>query len=217
MNAPAHNLARAQCYHSLSRLLASPSGEAAEHWQAYEQAIEGLSVASDNLPFDYTKASSLESSFNSDPNALEQLFASYGALFEVGDKGPPLAIREELSPGANPASKEEVARFYEHFGYTLGEAYAWQPDHLSVLMEFMYFLAWHESQATDAKLVGSLRAAQNDFAKRHLADWIPALANNVSVRDDAALLLILALENAAEFTTADIKWLAVTTLSETEA
>ena len=113
-------------------------------------------------------------------------------------------------PGANAAAKEEVARFYEHFGYELGEAYAWRPDHLSVLLEFMHFLAWHEAQplsADDAGLAAGLRAAQRDFAQRHLAWWLPPLAAAVATRQDGSPPVAAALAFAADFIAADLEWL----------
>jgi TorA maturation chaperone TorD len=204
-------LARAEMYSGLSRLLASPEQAAAKAWLDHVAIVERLLIADEALSmegsriaelFALSQAANLEHSAE-DIAAL--VGASYGALFEVGDRGPPLAIREELAPGANAAAKEEVARFYEHFGYRLGDDYAWRPDHLSVLMEFMHFLSWHESQSADAALIAGLRAAQRDFCQRHLAWWVGDLADNVATRSDAHPLLQASLRATKDFIAVELQ------------
>lgn len=63
---------------------------------------------------------------------------------------------------------EELMRFYAFFG--LGrEERAEMPDHLSVELEFMHFLAHLESRSADEpQALGSLARAQRDFLQRHL-------------------------------------------------
>ena len=220
-------LARARIYGVLAPLMASPEEAVATGWQDPAAAVEELVAALEDAPFDLPETSGA---------ALAQLAAAahagsaaalaadvaraHGALFEVGDRGPPLALREELAPGANAAAKEEVARFYEHFGYELGDGYAWRPDHLSPMLEFMHFLAWHEAQppSTDADdgvdggdididLAAGLRAAQRDFAARHLVRWLPTVAAAVAAREDGSPLIAGTLALAADFITADLDWL----------
>jgi len=217
-------LARARIYGVLAPLMASPEEAVATGWQDPAAAVEELVAALEDAPFDLPETSGA---------ALAQLAAAahagsadalaadvaraHGALFEVGDRGPPLALREELAPGANAAAKEEVARFYEHFGYELGDSYAWRPDHLSPMLEFMHFLAWHEAQppSTDADdggdididLAAGLRAAQRDFAARHLVRWLPTVAAAVAAREDGSPLIAGTLALAADFITADLDWL----------
>jgi TorA maturation chaperone TorD len=204
-------LARAEMYSGLSRLLASPEQAIAKAWLDHVAIVERLLIADEALStedsriaelFALSQAADLEHSAE-DVAAL--VGASYGALFEVGDRGPPLAIREELAPGANAAAKEEVARFYEHFGYRLGDDYAWRPDHLSVLLEFMHFLSWHESQSGDAALIAGLRSAQRDFCQRHLAWWVGDLANSVAARSDAHPLLQASLRATKDFIAVELQ------------
>jgi len=204
-------LARAELYSGLSRLLASPEQAVARAWLDHVAIVERLLIADEALSmegsriaelFALSQAADLEHSAE-DVAAL--VGASYGALVEVGDRGPPLAIREELAPNANAAAKEEVARFYEHFGYRLGEDYAWRPDHLSVLMEFMHFLSWHESQSSDAALIAGLRAAQRDFCQRHLAWWVGDLADSVAARNDAHPLLQASLQATKDFIAVELQ------------
>ncbi|MGA1424067.1 MAG: TorD/DmsD family molecular chaperone [Steroidobacteraceae bacterium] len=204
-------MARAEMYAGLSRLFASPEQAIATAWLDHVTIIERLLMADEALStegnriaelFALSQTADLEESAES---TAASVGASYGALFEVGDRGPPLAIREELAPGANAAAKEEVARFYEHFGYRLGDDYAWRPDHLSVLLEFMHFLTWHESQNTDTALVQGLRAAQRDFCQRHLAWWVGDLADLVGSRDDAHPLLQASLRATKDFIAVELQ------------
>ncbi len=204
-------MARAEMYAGLSRLLASPEQAIATAWLDHVTIVERLLMADEALStegnriaelFALSQAADLEESAES---IAASVGASYGALFEVGDRGPPLAIREELAPGANAAAKEEVARFYEHFGYRLGDDYAWRPDHLSVLLELMHFLSWHESQSTDVALVQGLRAAQRDFCQRHLAWWVGGLADQVATRSEAHPLLQASLRATKDFIAVELQ------------
>lgn len=224
-------LARARIYGVLAPLMASPEEAVATGWQDPAAAVEELAAALEDAPFDLPETSDatlaqLAAAARAAPAAVlaADVARAHGALFEVGDRGPPLALREELAPGANAAAKEEVARFYEHFGYELGDGYAWRPDHLSPMLEFMHFLAWHEAQppSTDADdgargddgdgdidvaLAVGLRAAQRDFAARHLVRWLPTVAAAVAAREDGSPLIAGTLTLAADLIAADLDWL----------
>ena len=222
-------LARARIYGVLAPLMASPEEAVATGWQDPAAAVEELAAALEDAPFDLPETSDatlaqLAAAARAAPSAVlaADVARAHGALFEVGDRGPPLALREELAPGANAAAKEEVARFYEHFGYELGDGYAWRPDHLSPMLEFMHFLAWHEAQppSTDADdgardddgdidvaLAAGLRAAQRDFAARHLVRWLPTVATAVAAREDGSPLIAGTLTLAADLIAADLDWL----------
>lgn len=106
----------------------------------------------------------------------------YASLFEVGTPEPPLPIREELTATAAPGSKEEVVRFYDLFGYEVRPRYAWAPDHLALLLEFLAWLAGGESAAAPDDAV-SYALAQRDFLERHVGHWLPALAAELRRRD----------------------------------
>jgi DMSO reductase family type II enzyme chaperone len=136
---------------------------------------------------------------------LEMLRSRYSNLFEVGDSGPPVPIRAQLAQGARAGALEEVVRYYEHFGYVLGEKIAWQPDHLSVELEFMHFLCFHESQASGSAEALPFELAQADFANRHLVPWLPAMA--ARVHEVAARSLYARVIGAvAGFVAADAAW-----------
>ena len=210
-------LARARIYGVLAPLVASPEEAVATGWQDPAAAVEELVASLEDAPFDLPETSDdtlaqLSAAARAAPAAVlaADVARAHGALFEVGDRGPPLALREELAPGANAAAKEEVARFYEHFGYELGDGYAWRPDHLSPMLEFMHFLAWHEAQPPsdeETGLAAGLRAAQRDFAARHLVRWLPTVAAAVAARADGSPLIAGTLTLAADLIAADLDWL----------
>ncbi|MFN5010277.1 MAG: molecular chaperone TorD family protein [Gammaproteobacteria bacterium] len=217
-------LARARIYGALAPLIASPEEAVATAWEDPAAAVAELVAALQDAPFDLPETTAvtlagLAAAARAAPAAelAADVARAHGALFEVGDRGPPLALREELAPGANAAAQEEVARFYEHFGYELGDGYAWRPDHLSPMLEFMHFLAWHEAQppsvddgvaeGTDGladDLAPGLRAAQRDFAARHLVRWLPTVAAAVAAREDGSPLIAGTLALAADFIAADL-------------
>ena len=186
--------ARSQIYACLAWLSASPATRADDQpliSAALQNHLDRLGIAADALPFALECDGLIEladSHFSAGGgDALCADFArAYGAAFEVGDRGPPLAIREELVPGISAGNKEEVARFYEHFGYELADGYAWQPDHLTVLFEFMHFLSYSECAAETADAQRDLRAAQRDFLGRHILNWLPATAAALAEKNASA-------------------------------
>lgn len=135
---------------------------------------------------------------------LGALRRAYSGLFEVGDEGPPVPLREDLQPG-RAGSREELVRFYDHFGYALSEHFAWQPDHLSVLLEFMHYLCWHEAQAASDEEALAYQLAQADFTQRHLASWLPQWAQRVAALDAGSSYALVAAA-LVSFVTADLAW-----------
>jgi DMSO reductase family type II enzyme chaperone len=98
----------------------------------------------------------------------------YSALFEVGDDGPPVPLREDLLRGNEAGIRADITLFYEHFGYVLDENHAWAPDHLSVELEFVQYLCLNEASGGADVLAWQL--GQLDFCERHLALVTPLLA-----------------------------------------
>jgi DMSO reductase family type II enzyme chaperone len=136
---------------------------------------------------------------------LEPLRAEYSGLFEVGDQGPPVPLREELAHGGHGGLREEVVRYYEHFDYALAERFAWQPDHLSIELEFVHFLCYREATASGADAALPFQLAQLDFVERHLSDWIAAAAAQAEAARDAVLYPPV-LRAVADFVAADAAW-----------
>lgn len=190
---------RCLCYAACSELLASPHevdprpalreraglGEAVPHAKALDPLL--AEVAGAELP---------------------RLRSEYSGLFEVGSQGPPAPIREDLQTGQRAGTREDVVRFYDYFGYVLDEKFSWQPDHLSVQLEFMHYLCFREAEAVSESDALSFQLAQADFSARHLG-WVPKLAANV---DELAAGSLYARVVAAvrDFVAADQEWQAAT-------
>jgi DMSO reductase family type II enzyme chaperone len=134
---------------------------------------------------------------------LRQLQAEYSGLFEVGSQGPPAPIREDLQTGQKAGTREDIVRFYDYFGYRLGDRHAWAPDHLSVELEFMHFLCYHEAQQAADRL--SYQLAQADFTERHLQRWVPRLAAEVA-RLAPATLYCRVIGALGDFIARDLAW-----------
>jgi DMSO reductase family type II enzyme chaperone len=127
------------------------------------------------LPFNYDLEKVMHDFCIHEDDILKRQFS---ALFEIGDHGPPIPIREDLFLNQPAKLKEDLVRFYEHFGYELNEEFQWQMDHLSIELEFMYFLTMGEFKEKEDKL--SYQLAQLDFSKKHLMNWVPRLGDRIS-------------------------------------
>jgi DMSO reductase family type II enzyme chaperone len=191
---------RCLCYAACSELVASPHevdprpalrkraglGESVPHARALDPLL--IEVAGAELP---------------------RLRSEYSGLFEVGSQGPPAPIREDLQTGQRAGTREEVVRFYDYFGYVLDERFAWQPDHLSVQLEFMHYLCFREAQAAEPSDALSFQLAQADFSGRHLAGWVPQLAANVD-QLAAGSLYARVVAAVRDFVAADHEWQTAT-------
>jgi DMSO reductase family type II enzyme chaperone len=133
------------------------------------------------------------------------LAAEYSGLFEVGDDGPPVPIRESLRPMRGTADREEVVRFYAHFGGDVATDHAWQPDHAAIELEFLHLLCYRELHAGSATEALPYQLAQLDFAARHLGSWLPALAQDVlAARPNGVYARVVG--GIASFVAADLAW-----------
>lgn len=187
--------ARCLCYAALSELASSPHDV-----DARETAGSRIGAAG-ALPFDAGPLDTLLGEFvAADPDVLR---AQYSGLFEVGSQGPPVPIREDLQTGQRGGTREDIVRFYDYFGYRLGDRFAWAPDHLSVELEFMHFLCFHEAQGGDDRL--SWQLGQADFAARHLANWLPPLAA-ATARAAPGSFYARVMEAVRDFVLADLAW-----------
>jgi DMSO reductase family type II enzyme chaperone len=183
---------RCLCYAAFSELLASPHEVDV---RAGLLARVGLGTALDALLAEVGSAD------------LQQLRSEYSGLFEVGSAGPPVPIREDLQTGQRSGTREDVVRFYDYFGYVLDEKFAWQPDHLSLQLEFMHYLCFRESEQGAEVL--SYQLAQLDFAERHLVSWVPRFAAQVETHAPGSLYarVVAALR---EFLVEDFAWQTAT-------
>jgi len=185
---------RCGCYSVLSELLASP-----HDLDPRASLREKIGVAA-GLPYGGALDELLTEFVDVELSTLKR---EYSGLFEVGDDGPPVPIREDLQTGQRAGTREDLIRFYNFFNYSLDEKHAWAPDHLSVELEFMHFLCYGEASARSDAL--SYQLAQVDFAERHLVCWVPELAKGVAkVASDS--IYRRGIEAVERFLNADYAW-----------
>ena len=186
-------VSRATAYAIFSLLISSP------HEVNPRDKITDIQLS--ELPFDFDLEKIMNDFSLNDEGTLKKQFS---ALFEIGDHGPPIPIRQDLFLNQPAKLKEDLVRFYEHFGYELDEGFQWQMDHLSIQLEFMHFLAMGEFEEQKDKL--SYQLGQLDFTQKHLLNWVPKLAEQLSVlskEDEIYAKISIELKTFLEH---DLKW-----------
>jgi DMSO reductase family type II enzyme chaperone len=194
---------RCACYAALSELTASP-----HDLDPRPSLRDKTGVGDDAASLGNAAGSALDAIIREFAELdLDTLKRAYSGLFEVGDDGPPVPIREDLQTGQRAGTREDLVRFYNFFNYALDEKFAWAPDHLSVELEFMHFLCYREADAEADALPYQL--AQFDFAERHLVNWLPVLESGVrGAAPDSLYARVVGV--AREFAVADHAWQAGT-------
>jgi len=85
---------------------------------------------------------------------------------------------------------EELLRFYQFFGLSRAPD-AEMPDHLSVELQFMQFLAAMEANAIErGESLESLHRAQQDFLARHLSILANGVRSNLKLASPACKMLV---------------------------
>lgn len=198
-------LARSAAYALFSQLTAplSQAADNPDHFlpgdlpYALEEIEESLPCDVDFYPLAKTAGRLNESDYHA-------LRDEYARLFETADELP-VPIRESQVRGRSAQSREDLLSFYEFFGYRPREENQAQPDHLSVLLEFMHYLTWCESQETNPVEILSWQFAQRDFLERHLTDWFsPSLTG--AQFNGASLFYLRLFESLGAFLRADARW-----------
>lgn len=198
-------VSRCMAYAVLSDLLASPHD--------VESVVYNNSDTIDlsDLPYAVNGLQELIADYRALP--LLELKRAYSSMFEVGSDGPPVPIREDLQLGQKAGVREELVRFYDFFGYTLSEKFAWAPDHLSLELEFMQFLAISEAEGLDQLAngetpetdVASFQFGQFDFLQRHLINWVPIVLHAVEEQNsDSFYYRVVSV--LRDFLAADFEW-----------
>lgn len=101
----------------------------------------------------------------------------------VRAKCPPYELeygRGEI--GQRASDLADIAGFYSAFGMAISGEAEDRPDHVSIECEFMNVLCAKEAHALEtgeAELLHSVRKAQLDFVRDHLARWLPAFSHRV--------------------------------------
>jgi len=119
--------------------------------------------------------------------------AAFDAAFDPAISNSATALREaSYWKSEQSAVFEDLLRFFEHFGLARADG-AELPDHLSVELQFMHFLAHLEERAGgDLQAIASLTLAQRDFLGRHLRRLVHAVQDGLR-SDDAACRELVAL------------------------
>lgn len=145
------------------------------------------------------------------PAEYQEFQSEFIRLFEVGVGSPPCPLYGGLYMGGRRKVMEECTRFYNYFGLSSGGTSRELPDHLSVELEFMHYLAFQEvaalQQGGDAD---SFRLAQRDFLARQLAPWTPRLVERLRAVEAPPFYLALG-ELIASFLRLDVGYLGQAT------
>lgn len=168
---PARAGARSEVYELLARSFAYP--DSAFHDDLRKgRWRETVERALPRLPYDFSSPGGASGEF---AVSCEDLQTEYVRLFEVGAAGvAPCSLFAGHHERDRMRVMEELIRFYDFFGLRLGEGQL--PDHVTVELEFMHYLASMEARSlAEQDDHDSYRRAQSDFLGRHLARWLPLL------------------------------------------
>jgi len=166
----ASSLPRSCVYAILSRSLSFP--EERSHSDIRRGFwMESLAATSERLP--YPLRLPAPQSFRA-PADFDAFQSEYIRLFQVGGRaGPPCPLHAGHYTNDRLRSLETLVRFYNFFGVQTEQGL--MPDHVTVQLEFMHYLAESEAEATSGRDRRSLVRAQADFLGGHLANWWPQL------------------------------------------
>lgn len=192
---------RCEAYGLYSALLASP------HEIDLDEQIKEVHTALDSHPYGIDLKAISDAYLQCSQTQRKR---EYSGLFEVGDRGPPVPIREQQQFSHLAGVREDLLRFYNFFDYGLDQNYAWAPDHLSVLLEFCHLLCFHECRPDGDHL--SYQLAQLDFVSRHLLQWLPIFAERITAVSPNSIYCDVAL-SLREFVARDYEWQASTIVS----
>jgi len=201
--------ARSRMYRLLASALTFP--EEIFHRAALggEFLSEVLEIAA-GLPYPLPLAEGepLRTALGDAPTDYVEFQSEYVRLFDVGVPRPPCALYGGLYLGSRRAVMEEVTRFYNHFGLSLGGESRELPDHITTELEFMHFLSFQEVSALQReKDRGTYLRAQRDFLQRHLARWVPQV-RTLAEKQGAAPFFLGLVGLTEAFLLADLAYVA---------
>jgi len=184
--------------------------------EAFHRAVLGGEFLSEVLeiaaglpyPLPLAEGEPLHAVLRSAPADYVEFQSEYVRLFDVGVPRPPCPLFGGLYLGSRRAAMEEVTRFYNHFGLSLGGESRELPDHITTELEFMHFLTFQEVSALQReKDRAPYLRAQRDFLQRHLARWVPQV--RVLAEKQRAAPFFLGLVGLTEvFLLADLAYVA---------
>jgi len=166
--------ARGDLYAALSRGFFFPGD------QLHSQILDGgwldiLSATTERLSYAFGAVLSRSWAV---PSGYETFESEYIRLFEIGNRaGPPCPLHTGHYSRDRLKTLEGLIRFYNFFGLRIAPGL--MPDHLSVQLEFMHYLATRQLAARTNEEGDSAWNAQRDFVQRHLTAWWPVFAERV--------------------------------------
>lgn len=175
---------RSALYRWLAASFAFPTPEThacvrdGEYLASTRKLIAGLPYA-----LDPALIQTLELDLGGLETGFDDFSAEYIRLFDVGHAGgkPPCPLYGgEYASRSRLDTMEELVRFYGFFDLGLSEQDRELPDHVTVELEFLHYLAFKEGRTLDAGGdPSSYRRAQADFIERHPGAWIPILSQSL--------------------------------------
>jgi DMSO reductase family type II enzyme chaperone len=167
--------ARSRLYSLVGRAFAPPNDTLYEELTggAWERQVAEATAA---LPFSLSLA---DLTLRPEELGSKDLQAEYVRLFEVGLMGgPPCSLFAGHHETDRLRVMEELVRFYSFFDLRLTPGR--MPDHITVELEFMQFLAFREAEAIEqGNDRESCLRAQRDFLKRQLGRFLARLSDKV--------------------------------------
>ena len=128
----------------------------------------------------------------------EELAVEYARLFQgpFGLKAPPYgSIYLDNDRTVMGPSTMETIGIYEQEGLARGEGFHELPDHISVELEFMYYLSYRQAESLqkgDLPRAEAYRAKQEQFSTRFLAAWVPSFCSHIKEESDNGFYSALA-------------------------
>ena len=166
---------RSATYAMFSNLTSSPH----EDYMVFSDIKMALNEMAIHLPYKMDFTQIISESIILTNEYWEEIVQSYSGLFEVGNDGPPIPLRESANPMLS-FNKEEVTRYYEYFGYEVAVDRQWESDHLAIELEYIHFLCQGELGSEDAL---SFQLAQKDFIDRHFILWLASINHKIKGLD----------------------------------
>ena len=167
--------------------------------------MESLAASSGRLPYRLRLPSAKALTAPADFDAFQ---SEYIRLFEVGGRGgAPCPLHSGHYSNDRLRSLEVLVRFYNFFGVQTEQAM--MPDHVTVELEFMQYLAEAQSEASIRRDRNSFVRAQADFLDTHLAHWWPKVTEKLKGQQPIPFYRSLA-DLTSRFLEADLKYLTRT-------
>ncbi|RKD97209.1 TorD/DmsD family molecular chaperone [Halopiger aswanensis] len=186
MTQPDHHVHRARLYKLASLAFDRPTDDLREAMESDEfddQLVESAAALGDDDLRETAETVAAESP--TDPDAIDDCYSTYAALFGFEQGGEIQQYEVEYGPGTlvtNTDTLADIAGFYGAFDLDLEAGNRERVDHLCVELEFVSHLALQTAylaETGDEKGVEIVANAQADFLEDHLGRWLPRFRETV--------------------------------------